>query len=234
MQLIKNILQTLLVFALASNCIAQQKDTVSKKENTGLFKHMKVLNQALPDTDKDGITDQFDKEQNTAKGCPVDMHGVSLDTDKDGVVDCKDKEPLTSRDCFPVDTTGVGKCLERPCCGQGLVDPIFYPDSCELKQFQSLYFKENGINADPVYQKILESIALQLSRHPGCNLTIFGYYKKGENNSKGINEKRIKAIIKYLVDHEGISESRLFQNILEGSKVNMIEFHPKKAESYNQ
>src|SRR5688500_10741487 len=41
----------------------------------------------LPDTDGDGVTDQFDQEV-TPAGCPVDSHGVSLDTDGDGVPDC--------------------------------------------------------------------------------------------------------------------------------------------------
>jgi hypothetical protein len=70
----------------------------------------------LPDTDGDGVTDQFDQEQ-TPAGCPVDTHGVSLDTDGDGVPDCRDKEKVTPTSWQPVDADGVGKmpCPDSTC-----------------------------------------------------------------------------------------------------------------------
>ncbi|HYO23184.1 MAG TPA: hypothetical protein VER36_12330, partial [Flavisolibacter sp.] len=70
----------------------------------------------LPDTDGDGVTDQFDLEV-TPQGVPVDAHGVSLDTDGDGVPDARDKEKITPTACQPVDADGVGKC------------PVVCPDS---------------------------------------------------------------------------------------------------------
>ena len=73
-------------------------------------RHMKLPKPVLDDTDGDGVTDQFDLEPNTPKGCPVDTHGVSRDTDGDGVPDCKDKELITPTQCQPVDADGVGKC----------------------------------------------------------------------------------------------------------------------------
>ena len=55
---------------------------------------MNIPKPVLLDTDGDGVTDQFDREQ-TPAGCPVDTHGVSLDTDGDGVVDANDRCPNT-------------------------------------------------------------------------------------------------------------------------------------------
>ena len=72
-------------------------------------KKMNIPKPVLPDSDGDGVTDQFDREQ-TPAGCPVDSHGVSRDTDGDGVPDCKDKELITPTYCQPVDADGVGKC----------------------------------------------------------------------------------------------------------------------------
>ena len=72
---------------------------------------MRLPKPVLPDSDLDGVTDQFDQEQ-TPEGCPVDTHGVTRDTDGDGVPDCKDKEFITPTYCQPVDADGVGKC---PC-----------------------------------------------------------------------------------------------------------------------
>ena len=72
-------------------------------------RHMKLPKPVLDDADGDGVTDQFDLEPNTPKGCPVDSHGVSRDTDGDGVPDFKDKELITPTQCQPVDADGVGR-----------------------------------------------------------------------------------------------------------------------------
>lgn len=72
---------------------------------------MRLPRVVLPDTDGDGIADQFDLEQ-TPAGVPVDQRGVSRDTDGDGVPDAIDKEPMTPTQCQPVNKDGVGKC---PC-----------------------------------------------------------------------------------------------------------------------
>jgi hypothetical protein len=52
---------------------------------------MRLPKPVLPDSDGDGVTDQFDIEQ-TPAGCPVDERGVQLDSDKDGIPDCKDPD----------------------------------------------------------------------------------------------------------------------------------------------
>jgi hypothetical protein len=54
---------------------------------------MRLPKPVLPDSDGDGVTDQFDIEQ-TPPGCPVDERGVQLDTDKDGIPDCKDPDAV--------------------------------------------------------------------------------------------------------------------------------------------
>jgi OOP family OmpA-OmpF porin len=64
-------------------------------------RHMKLPKVVLPDGDGDGVTDQFDLEPNTPKGCPVDSHGVTKDTDGDGVPDCRDKEDPDTAEMLP-------------------------------------------------------------------------------------------------------------------------------------
>ena len=81
---------------------------------------MRLPKPVLPDSDLDGVTDQFDQEQ-TPEGCPVDTHGVTRDTDGDGVPDCKDKELITPTYCQPVDADGIGKCpCDTTCIGKQL------------------------------------------------------------------------------------------------------------------
>jgi OmpA-OmpF porin, OOP family len=61
------------------------------------------------------VPDRLDKEPNTKKGCPVDVHGVILDSDKDGIPDCDDKEPF-SPPGYPIDANGVAIIPPNPCC----------------------------------------------------------------------------------------------------------------------
>jgi len=220
MHFLKILLLYTLLFSISNNSIAQQKDTVSKKENGGLFKHMKVSGYVLPDADKDGVTDQFDKELNTVKGCPVDAHGVSLDTDKDGVIDCKDKEPLTQRDCFPVDTLGKGLCPDPSCC-----------DRCTLNlppcKMEGLYgYEFNSTDTALSFNEInlLDSFSKRLNEMPACILMLQAY--STDDRSRKINENKIQRIIKYFTDKNGIAENRLIFNLAVGGNSKIIDFIP--------
>lgn len=53
----------------------------------------KRQDQALADSDGDGIIDAIDQEPDTPADVPVDTKGRTLDSDKDGVPDYQDKEP---------------------------------------------------------------------------------------------------------------------------------------------
>ncbi len=105
---------------------------------------MKLPKPVLDDADGDGVTDQFDLEPNTPKGCPVDTHGVSLDTDGDGVPDCRDKEKITPTQCQPVDADGVGKCPDPQCCKDlraALDSGNFTKNKCSIGDLPSITFK---------------------------------------------------------------------------------------------
>lgn len=220
MHFLKTLLIYTLLFSISNNSIVQQKDTVSKKENVGLFKNMKPPGYVLPDTDKDGVTDQFDKEFNTTKGCPVDSHGVSLDTDKDGVSDCKDKEPLTHWDCFPVDTLGKGYCPDPSCC-----------DRCTLNlppcKMEGLYGHEfNSTDTALSFNEInlLDSFSKRLNEMPACMLMLQAY--STDDRSGKINENKIQRIIKYFMDKNGIAENRFIVNLAAGGNSKIIDFIP--------
>jgi len=110
---------------------------------------MKLPKVVLPDADGDGVTDQFDLEPNTPKGCPVDSHGVSRDTDGDGVPDCRDKEILTPKNCFPVNNDGVGTCPEPACCKEirdllANMKPTVAAPTCTMGNLPSVQFKGNS------------------------------------------------------------------------------------------
>ncbi|MEN9599798.1 MAG: hypothetical protein RL596_2117 [Bacteroidota bacterium] len=188
-------------------------------------KHMKLPKVVLPDADKDGVTDQFDLEPNTPAGAPVDTHGVSKDTDGDGVPDFRDKELLTPQKCFPVNNDGIGACPEPACCKEikdmmanyRPVDKV----ECAIGALPSVQFKGNTkLTKDA--QAVLAAAAAQLKANPTCNVKVIGYGASSKSAQQQSWE-RVNAVIKYLVEKQGIAESRLLFVYAQDGDTNTVD-----------
>ena len=159
----------------------------------------------LPDSDGDGVTDQFDQEV-TPAGCPVDSHGVSLDTDGDGVPDCRDKEKVTPTAWQPVDADGVGK---APCpdstCLQGLIRPA--DCATQLGSLPSIAFR-SGSSLTSDHRSMLAGVAATLRNNPDCRITIVSYCTDSKSKQQSGNA-RAEAVRRHLVEREGISADRI-------------------------
>jgi outer membrane protein OmpA-like peptidoglycan-associated protein len=167
-------------------------------------RHMKMPKPVLDDADGDGVTDQFDNESNTPAGCPVDSHGVSRDTDGDGVPDCKDKELITPTQCQPVDADGVGKCPDPECCKNVNVAP----PACNLVDLPSINFAGNGTSLSAEAKALVGSVASSLRGNPECKMIVCGSAAKSKSG-QALGQKRVDAIVKYLVEVQGISADRV-------------------------
>ena len=171
-------------------------------------KHMKLPKVVLPDADGDGVTDQFDLEPNTPAGVKVDSHGRALDTDGDGVPDYKDKELLTPQKCFPVNADGVGTCPEPACCQElrGLLANYHPAPACTLSDLPSITFKKGAkLSADAT--KLLDAAAAKIKANPDCKVKVVGH-PTASKAAQQLSYDRVESVIKYLVDKQGISESR--------------------------
>lgn len=181
-------------------------------------KHMKMPKVVLPDADGDGVTDQFDLEPNTPAGAPVDSHGVSKDTDGDGVPDYRDKEPLTPRNCFPVNNDGIGNCPEPACCKE-LRDQIsnmkLAAAECTISDLPSIHFK-SGAKLSKDAEKLLAAAATKIKANPNCKVKVVGH-PTASKAAQQLSYERVSAVIKYLVEKEGIAESRFIFNYDGGS-----------------
>ena len=196
-------------------------------------RHMKLPKPVLDDADGDGVTDQFDLEPNTPKGCPVDTHGVSLDTDGDGVPDCRDKEKITPTQCQPVDADGVGKCPDPQCCK----DLKAYIDSngvgnkkCNIGNLPSITFKGRSVTLSKDAQALLASAAEQLRNNPNCKIAVIGY---GESSkaAQQLSWDRVNAVINYLVEKEGVSSDRfIFRYGQSGGDENTVDLRDGTGE----
>jgi outer membrane protein OmpA-like peptidoglycan-associated protein len=165
----------------------------------------------LPDSDGDGVTDQFDQEQ-TPAGAPVDTHGVSRDTDGDGVPDYKDKELVTPTICQPVDVDGVGKC---PCPDSTCFDKYMVKggNDCATKlgALPSISFKagSNALSKDA--EAVLSSVASRIRNSPECKVVVVGYCSSSKKEQQ-LSWDHVNKVITYLVEKEGISADRFIFN----------------------
>ena len=183
-----------------------------------LKKNLKIK---LDDADGDGITDQFDLEPNTPAGVAVDSRGRALDSDGDGVPDYKDKELLTRQECFPVNTEGVGNCPESACCKesrekitelQKVIETIKESGvsgtgACSMNNLPSIVFKSGGASLSRDNMRLLDAVATQLKDNPSCKVKVLGHPEANKSSQQKAYD-RVDAIIKYLVEKQGISENR--------------------------
>jgi outer membrane protein OmpA-like peptidoglycan-associated protein len=194
-------------------------------------RHMILPKPVLPDSDGDGVTDQFDQEQ-TPQGVPVDTHGVSLDTDGDGVPDSRDKEKITPTYCQPVDADGVGKCP----CPEGCVG-VAPPNECAtiLGMLPSITFGSNtAVTLSNDAQALLASVAARLRQNPTCRIVVTSYCASSKAQQQR-SWDRVNAVINYMVDREGISADRFFWNYgQEGGDCNTVDLRAAGADEQGQ
>ncbi|HEX7844246.1 MAG TPA: OmpA family protein, partial [Chitinophagaceae bacterium] len=185
---------------------------------------MRLPKPVLPDSDGDGITDQFDQEQ-TPAGCPVDSHGVSKDTDGDGVPDCKDKELITPTYCQPVDADGVGKCpVPCPKCEDcpDLCGPK--PQSCDVKlgALPSVSFKAGKNDLSDDAKAVLATVAAKLRNSPECKVVVIGYCASNKKEQQ-LSWDHVNKVISHLVEKEGISSDRFIFKYGEEGDCNTVD-----------
>lgn len=184
---------------------------------------MRLPKPVLPDSDGDGVTDQFDQEQ-TPEGCPVDSHGISRDTDGDGVPDCKDKELITPTYCQPVDADGIGKCPDPACC-----DSLQYRQPvcvAALGALPSISFAKGSSRLDDDDRRLLAVVADRMRNNPNCKVVVVGYCA-GNKIEQQRSWDRVNAIINHLVEREGISADRfIFRYGEEGGDCDTVDIRP--------
>ncbi len=184
---------------------------------------MRLPKPVLPDSDGDGITDQFDQEQ-TPAGCPVDSHGVSKDTDGDGVPDCKDKELITPTYCQPVDADGVGKCPVpcpgEDCPGWGKKEE----DNCAtlLGPLPSVSFKANSNVLSSDAKAVLATVAARMRNTPGCKVVVIGYCSSNKREQQ-LSWDHVNKVINHMVEQEGISADRFIFNYGQDGDCNTVD-----------
>ena len=151
----------------------------------------------LNDTDKDGVVDYLDVQNNTPSGVIVDSKGRYIDTNRNGTPD--EFEPNTIEDIkvrnFEIASEQSEINAFKSMLDNGLVN-VFY-DVNEVEP--------NRGSANSVY-----GIISLLKKNPTVNVKLLGYSDKSGNEklNKKLSEQRVKNLYDLLL-LSGISESRL-------------------------
>jgi outer membrane protein OmpA-like peptidoglycan-associated protein len=191
------------------------------------------------DKDKDGVSDLFDKDNNTIEGAKVYGDGTTVDIDGDGVADNIDADPFTPKGA-KVNATGQ----ESDTDSDGVADsrdlePGTNPGS--LVNFQgvtlakageygkdgvsgsgkdgkngtgflpSIFFDLNSSSVKTAYQDRVLVIAKMMKSNPDVKIKIIGNcdVQGGADENNRLGQRRADAVKSQLVKQYGIDSSRI-------------------------
>ncbi|WP_232420188.1 OmpA family protein [Nitrosococcus watsonii] len=172
----------------------------------------------VPDSDKDGVSDDKDQCPDTPPGVEVDEVGCPLDSDNDGVPDYLDQCPDTppgvavNNEGCPVDSDGDGvpdDLDECPDTAHGVsVDEVGCPKPVVLQS--GVHFGFDSAKLSPNAHTILDKVAEKMRAHPNLKVTITGYTDSIGNADYNmrLSKLRAEAAMDYL-SSEGIDPSRM-------------------------
>ncbi|MEZ4842764.1 MAG: PorP/SprF family type IX secretion system membrane protein [Bacteroidia bacterium] len=125
------------------------------------------------DGDKDGVSDELDKEPNTPEGCPVNIYGIALDDDIDGVPNCKDLE-LDTRFGAPVDENGIALDGDK----DGVIDLLDHelntPEGCPVDKL--------GVSTDTDHDGVPDCRDKQINSPFGAKVDADGVALDSDND----------------------------------------------------
>jgi outer membrane protein OmpA-like peptidoglycan-associated protein len=204
-----------LYWASLGAAIVNDLDEVKKRQD-----------EALADSDNDGVIDAVDQEPNTPAGVPVDTKGRTLDSDKDGVADYKDLEPYypprageeVNEDGVvinPIMNGGGGVTEERV---QEMIDEalakygLTEPKNSVAEWFLPMvHFGMDAYTVKYSDYGTLASIARMMKSNPELRLVVTGYTDQTgtEAYNAGLSYQRARAVVEHLTNQHGIGRGRL-------------------------
>ena len=151
----------------------------------------------MNDTDKDGVVDYLDMQNNTPSGVIVDAKGRYIDTNRNGTPD--EFEPNTIEDIKV----------------QRLAQATQQSDNSAFKSLLenglvNVFYDVNQDNPNKGSTNSVYGIISLLKKNPTVNVKLLGYSDKtgNEKENQKLSERRVKKLYNLLV-LSGISESRL-------------------------
>lgn len=162
-----------------------------------LLDRIESIETLMNDSDKDGVVDYLDLQNNTASGLTVDTKGQFIDTDKNGYPD--ELEPKKMEQL---------KMQQIADAVQQTEDGVF--KSLLNNGFVNIFFDVNMVEPNTASNNSLYGIIFLLKKNPTINLKLMGYSDSTGNEKMNLNlsERRVKKVYDFIVS-SGISPSRL-------------------------
>jgi len=191
-------------------------------------RHMILPNPVLPDDDRDGVTDQFDKCPKTPDSLAVNTHGCPMDSDGDGVPDYKDKQFITPTECQPVDADGVGNCPCPDAC-KDLITGTTNNNNCPNLAPGTLLFTNNAKKITTAMEAQLATIAAKMQANPKCKVVILG----GGAGSKTTEQhawEHVNTVIEFMSETHNISRDRFIFKYGEAGDADIVTYRPANGD----
>lgn len=212
-----------------ADVVYQELDEVKKRQE-----------EAFQDTDKDGVIDILDQENDTPPNAEVDTKGRTLDSDKDGVPNYRDKEPYyPPRTGEEVDADGVViNPIPRPGETGGvtedrvreIVDEVL--SGYNLSEGGSsvaewflpmIHFGTDSYSIKYSDYGTLAGIARMMKGNPSLRLVVEGHTDQtgGEAYNDMLSYERAKSVVDHMETNHGISRGR-FVIIWKGKQSGLV------------
>lgn len=187
--------------------------------------------QAIQDSDNDGVIDAIDQEPNTPPDVPVDTKGRTLDSDRDGVADYKDREPYfpprpgerVNEEGVVVNPTsvpggGVSEDRVRELIAEELQNYQLRPGedgangSAQMTEWflPMIHFGTDSDRVKYADYGTLASIARMMKGNPQLRIVVTGFADASapESYNDELSYLRAKAVVEHLVNNHGIGRGR--------------------------
>lgn len=158
------------------------------------------------DSDGDGVSDHLDAQPFSGKGAVVDENGAEMDTDGDGVPDSRDLEPNTAPGTL-VNFEGIN--IGEEMGVEELVQNV--GASVGGSGWPSVFFDFNSSRLKREYKLQLFSLAEAMLKNTAMKVKIIGNtdVRGTESYNNDLGQKRADAVKSYMVDNFGIDAGRM-------------------------
>lgn len=167
-----------------------KENTLALEEIEALEKRMDSMETLMNDTDKDGVADYLDQENNSTAGVTVDSRGKMVDLNKNGVPDEMERYFNTSsKDASKTDAVNR-----------------FINDG-----YVSVYFDTGKTKPTSISIEGIEFIKTYMKNNPSKSIVIFGHadeVTQTANNDRLATERALS--VKDILVRSGIRAARLF------------------------
>lgn len=170
---------------------------ITNKTDEEFKKRLDEIETLMNDTDKDGVPDYLDAENNTPAGVPVDTKGRFIDENKNGVPDVMERR------------SGSGK--GEPAGGRensGSADSVL--KALVEGGYVNVYFDVNKDMPNSGSANSVQQIYQYLVKFPESKIILYGYadIRGAEANNKRLSEQRAQKLKAFFVS-SGIDSERI-------------------------